>query len=500
MNLIPKFKKKSISIKKKIFGLGLIFVILLGFAIPLNFSLNFDKYNRVYKDLRLQRSNYSYCVEWFKTWDFSVYLTHERSRLIAASQDGNNIIAGGEIGRCITGGNGGLAFIVKLNSSGDYFWNKTLLGGGNGILKKLLFCPDNNFYVLVTSITGMLCDQVVYSICKFDKEGNLLYETAYFENFGKEAFSMTMDSLENIYIVGHKYGEMFISKYNQLGNLIWNKYYNEAAILFDIDTDSQDNIFGISKNSFMKFNSDGNLIWTLNLSDCKKIRIDKNDNIYILTNSELFKFDEDGNKLWQMSTTSSLIELDDDNNIYLLEFNELIKVYSNDSKEYLILDDYITAFCFDSEMNIYTTGIYNSDFIVKKYGIDKDYDNLTDWSELNIYYTNPNVEDTDGDGLSDGEEVYKYFTNPNDKDSDGDGLSDGEEVYKYFTNPNDKDSDGDGLSDGEEVTNGFDPNNKFSNPFIYYTTIIVPILIVVSMIVIIIIILKKKYKSNSLNQ
>ena len=428
MNLIQKFKKKRISIKKKIFGLGLIFLISLGFAIPLNFSLNFDNNHRVYKDLRLQASNHSYCVEWFKTWNFSIVQSHqnlnENAYLIVTSQDGKYIIASGNYGYCGPGEWEGNAFIIKLNEQGEYFWNKTLSPGNQDVPVKLLYDQDNN-----------------------------------------------------IYIVGHKRGEMFILKYNQLGNLIWNKYYNETAILFDIDTDTQDNIFGISKNTFMKLNSNGNLIWTLNLSDCKKIRIDKNDNIYVLTNSELFKFDVDGNKLWQMTTTSSLIELDDDNNIYLLELNELIKVYSNGSKEYLMLDSSITAFCFDSEMNIYTTGICNSDFIVKKYGIDKDYDNLTDWSELNIYYTDPNVEDTDGDGLLDGEEVYQYFTNPNDKDSDGDGYS-----------------------DGEEVINGFDPNNKFSNPFIYYTTIIVPILIVVSMIVILVIILKKRYDSNSLNQ
>ena len=238
--------------KKKIFGLGLIFLISLGFAIPLNSSFNFDKNNRVCNDLRLQTSNYSYCVEWFKTWNFTIVQSHqnlkEKAYLISASQDGKHIIASGNYGHCGPGEWEGNAFIVKLNERGEYFWNKTLSPGNQDIPVELLYGQDNNFYFLITSITGMLCDQFYSTLFKFDKEGNLLFKTAYPELYTREAFSMTMDSLENIYIVGQKCGEMFISKFNQLGNLLWDKYYNETAILFEIDTDSQDNIFGISKN------------------------------------------------------------------------------------------------------------------------------------------------------------------------------------------------------------------------------------------------------------
>lgn len=43
-------------------------------------------------------------------------------------------------------------------------------------------------------------------------------------------------------------------------------------------------------------------------------------------------------------------------------------------------------------------------------------------------------------------------------DTDNDGLSDFDEINKYFTNPKNPDTDGDGYKDGEEVKNGFDPN------------------------------------------
>ena len=50
------------------------------------------------------------------------------------------------------------------------------------------------------------------------------------------------------------------------------------------------------------------------------------------------------------------------------------------------------------------------------------------------------------------------------KDSDNDGLTDYEEMNTYFTDPNKADTDGDGFSDGEEVAGGFDPNNTESKP------------------------------------
>ncbi|KKL87457.1 hypothetical protein LCGC14_1934510 [marine sediment metagenome] len=439
MNLNIKFKRRSNSLKNWTITIGLIYLISLGYIVPLNFSLNLDKNLGILKDLRLQTNNSTHSAEWLKSWDFSQYdiidvdedgnelriYFHEKSGSIAVNQDGNHIIASGYLGYCSIGNTEGNAFIVKLNDHGDYFWNKTL-GTPQAIPVKLLFGSDNNSYILITSTWGMLCDQFDYTIFKLDKEGNLLSESPL--SYPKSASSMTIDSNENIYVIGHKYGEMFISKYNQLGNFIWNIYYNESALSFDIERDSQDNIFAISENSFMKLNSDGNLLWRLNLSGGRKIRIDRNDRIYILTNSDLIKFDEDGNELWNISTNSLLIELDKENNIYLLEINELIKLDSNGTKEFILSDNHINAFYIDSETNIYTTGILNGDFIVKKYGMDRDHDNLTDWVETNIYFTNPDDYDSDGDNLSDGEEVQTYFTDPNNEDTDGDGYFDGIEV------------------------------------------------------------------------
>jgi formylglycine-generating enzyme required for sulfatase activity len=79
---------------------------------------------------------------------------------------------------------------------------------------------------------------------------------------------------------------------------------------------------------------------------------------------------------------------------------------------------------------------------------DPDSDGLTNFQEIIVRLTNPNVADSDSDGVNDGQEVIDT-TNPLIADTDGDGLSDGEEKARN-TNPLAKDTDGDGLSDWEE--------------------------------------------------
>ena len=55
---------------------------------------------------------------------------------------------------------------------------------------------------------------------------------------------------------------------------------------------------------------------------------------------------------------------------------------------------------------------------------DSDGDGLTDWEEVFVWNTYPDIADTDGDGLTDGGEVGGG-TNPLDADENGDGFPDG---------------------------------------------------------------------------
>ncbi len=64
---------------------------------------------------------------------------------------------------------------------------------------------------------------------------------------------------------------------------------------------------------------------------------------------------------------------------------------------------------------------------------DTDGDGLTDWEEVFVWRTYPDIADTDGDGLTDGGEVGDG-NNPRDADENGDGLPDGLSADAWGTN------------------------------------------------------------------
>lgn len=113
------------------------------------------------------------------------------------------------------------------------------------------------------------------------------------------------------------------------------------------------------------------------------------------------------------------------------------------------------------------------DYIEAIYGTDPlnpdtDGDGLSDYTELAVLGTDPLKADSDGNGIPDGDEDYDKDGLKNTEeeklgtllygiDSDYDELTDYDEVYVYFTDPLKADTDGDGASDGFEVKNGYDP-------------------------------------------
>jgi len=90
---------------------------------------------------------------------------------------------------------------------------------------------------------------------------------------------------------------------------------------------------------------------------------------------------------------------------------------------------------------------------------DSDNDGITDWDEVNYYYTDPNDYDTDGDGSDDWSEAVNGRGDPLGayEDTDTDGIEDWAELTHFGTDPNNGDSDGDGAGDGSEVREGTDP-------------------------------------------
>ena len=98
------------------------------------------------------------------------------------------------------------------------------------------------------------------------------------------------------------------------------------------------------------------------------------------------------------------------------------------------------------------------------YTADDDGDQLKNYIERTVTFTDPSAEDTDNDQLADGEEVKVYKTSPFLSDSDAEGLSDYDEVVVYGTDPLKSDTDDDDFTDYTEIVSGSDPLDPESVP------------------------------------
>lgn len=100
--------------------------------------------------------------------------------------------------------------------------------------------------------------------------------------------------------------------------------------------------------------------------------------------------------------------------------------------------------------------------------IDTDNDGISDYHELNKYFTNPNNQDTDEDGIYDRSEIINWDSprvvgkKMSEVDTDGDGLNDELEI-RFKSSLMSKDTDNDGFDDKYEVDNEFDPNDPLPN-------------------------------------
>ncbi|MBN1330446.1 MAG: hypothetical protein JXA54_13310 [Candidatus Heimdallarchaeota archaeon] len=153
-------------------------------------------------------------------------------------------------------------------------------------------------------------------------------------------------------------------------------------------------------------------------------------------------------------------------NIYLRQkFNESTTWESRQLISTYTLDAFDPAVTVDDSGTIYIS--YTQYYEGKKEVylgymlIDSDLDGLSDFDEINVYFTNPYSYDSDGDLLSDSDEILIYQTNPNSFDSDSDQMSDYFEII-YGLNPNDPndanhDIDSDGLTNLEEFIHGTNP-------------------------------------------
>ena len=104
---------------------------------------------------------------------------------------------------------------------------------------------------------------------------------------------------------------------------------------------------------------------------------------------------------------------------------------------------------------------------------DEDTDGINDWWEMKLFgdLSQNLLDDTDGDGLTNNVEIVvdsmgrlvAMLSDPALADSDADEVDDYDERRVWFTEPMNPDTDGDGLEDGAEVNGTLKTNPKNSD-------------------------------------
>lgn len=183
----------------------------------------------------------------------------DQANAIAIDSIGNIYITGSFIGETITfdsitiSSNGwNEVYIVKLNSSGDVIWAKSAGGSRTDIGKSIATDNSGNVYVTgvfgstvmyfesdsLLSFTGYPGPPYDIFFSKYDSNGNLVWIKRIGGNGDDDSFSVSSDNNGNIYLAGSFYSsalyfesdsiekqygqsDFYIIKYSSLGNVDW---------------------------------------------------------------------------------------------------------------------------------------------------------------------------------------------------------------------------------------------------------------------------------------
>jgi hypothetical protein len=239
-------------------------------------------------------------VLWAKSYGYSN--ASEAVLSLAADNMGNTVIAGGS---SIYSGPSEY-FINKYDSHGNLVWNKTSGWAGSADIRAAGFDPFGNIilsgniwedtyfgsFLLTTSTNS------TFFISKFDGNGTCLWAKTEGTNADLGASDLSIDYAGNIYIAGNftaisifsgnllSTGSLFIAKYDNNGNYSWVVTASGYACAIDVDNDGNSYVTGWFSNSstfgnesnpwtlsstkwnsdvfFVKYTSDGYLIWATN--------------------------------------------------------------------------------------------------------------------------------------------------------------------------------------------------------------------------------------------
>jgi hypothetical protein len=221
-------------------------------------------------------------------------------------------------GNFITSGlNTDTAHLIKIKPNSDTIWTKIFSGdSGREWVSAIIFLPDDNF--IVAGYYSYL--RKVNSL-----DGNTIWKKNY-NNIGfGNAKAIKQISGDNLLIIGgYDINNSYLLKVNYNGDTIWTKKYRGSLNTMIATSDgnylaagSRDTIVNPKSGSYtyfylMKFNPDGDTIWTKiyphtsNYSyneDARSIVSTKDEN-FIVTGYSIMKINQNGDTIWTKSMRS----------------------------------------------------------------------------------------------------------------------------------------------------------------------------------------------------
>jgi len=209
------------------------------------------------------------------------------------------------------------AFVAKLNSSGGLVWN-TFLGstdsdGGYDV------ALDSNSNIYTCGISWATWGSPIRGyqgnidnfVAKLNSSGTLIWNTFLGSDGGESCAYIALDASDNVYVAGSSNAswgspvqtfqgnfDVYVARLNSSGGLIWNTFLGTLGgdNTEGITIDSSGNIYvgGIGLSQYQdafaaKVNSDGDMVWKINLSDNpaaggffgRAIAVDSNRNVYL---------------------------------------------------------------------------------------------------------------------------------------------------------------------------------------------------------------------------
>jgi len=230
----------------------------------------------------------------------------------------NNCYISGTVGNDATNFDIQYGYIAKINSSGTVLWekivNRAVSQSSSGVTRQ-------NIQSISLDSSGNIYAALQYwntvDVIKYDNNGNVIWNKS-IANIGSSsvgAQQLVADSSGNCYVTSQgDSSELYIVKLDSSGSIVWQKgiksYWASYEMYIDIDSNGNiwvgtQNISSTSYSTFLKFDTSGNLLSATKYpgiqSPIGAFQIDTNDEIFysILGDQYINNLDSSASRIWQ---------------------------------------------------------------------------------------------------------------------------------------------------------------------------------------------------------